>query len=155
MRKINFITALLAIGLAGAAKAQPDAPQPQPTAKCGPSWLGGCWDYSHPTLSTRQTFRSRWFLVPVGLADSAYWADALASRQAIERGCIETNADLPERPTMGDYAANWAKLELPLDALEWAIVKLNRRPANYIVAAMSTTRIAIHMHGVHAALACR
>lgn len=137
--------------------AQPDTPQPQSApgvVKCGPRWMGGCWDLNHPNLSVAQTFRSPHWLVPVALGDAAYWADALESRAAIRRGCVEGNADLPLRPSIGDYAENWAKFELPLDALEWAIVKLNRRPTNWIVNGMAATRVTIHMRGVHSAVTC-
>lgn len=159
----NIITDLLLIlGLTISAGAQtlPDAPQPQPkpyrptSTGCGPRWAGGCWDYSHPTLSVRDTFKSKQFWIPIALGDGAYWADALESRAAIKRGCIEGNADLPANPTVGDYAINWAKFELPLDVLEWAIIRLNRRPTNYIVNAMTAARVTVHMRGVHAAVGC-
>lgn len=131
--------------------AQPDAPQPQPKRN-GP-WAP--WDYSHPTLSVAQTFRSPHFLIPTLTADAAYVADAWQSRRAIERGCAEGNADLPARATAGDYAVNWAKVELPMDVLQWALVKLNRRVTNYFVIGVAGTRSIVHMHGMAVAMGCR
>ncbi len=130
--------------------AQPDAPQPQ-KSPCG--W-SGCWDYSHPNLSVGQTLKSPWFWGPVGASEAAYWTDVYTSRQAFKRGCVETNQDLSPHPSLSEYTANWAKTELLLDAFQWAIVKLNRKPTNYIATAMGVARVTIHSRGIYAGLNC-
>jgi hypothetical protein len=152
--QINFVIVLLLTGMAFAELPEAPLPQAAPVSHCGPHWMGGCWDYTHPTLAPGKTFQSLHFWAPIGLADAAYVADAWTSEQAIRRGCTEGNADLPSRPNAGDYAKNWAKFELPLDAFAWMIVKLNRPVTNHIVEAMAATRIAVHMRGVHTALGC-
>lgn len=148
------------LSICAGAQILPDAPStsqpPVPAVKqtCGPSWLGGCWDYTHPTLTIGKTFKSPNFLIPVLLGDGAFWADALESRKAIERGCVESNYDLPSRPTVGNYAVNWTKFELPMDVFEFILIKLNRKPTNFIVYGMTSARVTVHMLGVHSAVTC-
>lgn len=154
----TILSIIFTVLLAALAFAQPDGPHPQspPPAvrRCGPAWMGGCWDYSRPTLSVGKTFKSPWFWGTVGAAEAATWADKLTSQAATDRGCFESNPDLPLRPTLGDRAELWAKTDLPLDAFMWAVVKLNRRPTNWIVTGMSAARVTIHLRGVAAALSC-
>lgn len=153
--------AMVIMLLVGCAFAEPDAPSTSRarhvpvgavTSPCGSS---GCWDYSHPNLTVGQTFKSRNFYIPVALSEASYWSDVGFSLVAIRRGCTEGNPDLPARPTLGNYAENWAKTELPLDILHWGLAKLNRKPTNIMSHVLGLVRMGVHGNGIYAATQCR
>lgn len=134
---------------------QPQAPPPVVEKHCGPHWLGGCWDYSRPTLSVKKTFTNPNWVVTTVAADAAYAIDAWKSREAIERGCIEGNTDLPPRATAADYAKNWALKEAPMDGLAWMLTKLHRPILDRMVDGMAIARIVVHGIGTAQAIQCR
>lgn len=148
--------------LIGTALGLPDAPSTsQPvrhepkTALTSPCGSTGCWDYDHPNLSIKETFKSKHFYIPIGLAEASYWSDVGFSLTAIHRGCTEGNPDLPARPVLGQYFENWAKTELPLDILQWSLVKLNRKPTNIMTHVIAMVRMGVHGNGIYTATQCR
>lgn len=95
---------ILASGLA-VAQSLPDAPSPQPSATCGPSWLGGCWDIHQPQLGYGETFKSPSFYVPFFGLLAANAIDIEATRAS---GCGEAH-DFGRKPSrLSQYGQDFA-----------------------------------------------
>lgn len=147
--KLNL---LLSLVLCGMAWGQPDAPKPQPPPEkhCGPRWAGGCWDYGHRNLTVAQTFKSPWWYGPTVIWVASAAIDSGISYTHLSSVCSEGNADLPPYPSIGQYAEEFAKTDLPLIAFGWAITKLNRRVPHYIYIGMTTYATTLHARGAYA-----
>lgn len=140
----------------------PDAPSvvqhdPAPAAKqtCGPSWLGGCWDYSRPTLSVKQTFKSPWFYGPTIAWVASDMLDVEMTHAYEGHPCVEGNEDLSKLPTRGELYRNIAETEGPLLVLGWIIVKVHRKPTDFIYTGMATYVVVKHTHAALQWPGCR
>lgn len=135
----------------------PDTPQPQEPpapARCGPKWLGGCWNYGHPTLTIGQTFKSPWFYGPTTMWLGSAVFDNEVTHAYLGKPCTESNRDLPFMPTRGQLYLETVKTDLPLIALGWGMVKLNRRVPRFMYIGMATYATQSHLRGAVSWFSC-
>lgn len=79
----------------------PDAPSQ--LKKCGPKWLGGCYNYDSPKPTNREVLKDPVFLWPTVGQWTAVAFDMAATEQGLHNGsgCVERNQDLGPHPSLG------------------------------------------------------
>lgn len=91
---------------------------------CGPSWMGGCWDYSAPHPSNGDVLKSPLFIWPT----VAEWSGAafdigITWRGLQEHKCVEGNPIYGQNPSLKDLALTNLAAHAGITAMRFVILK--------------------------------
>lgn len=124
------------------------APSPDSAVKCGPKWMGGCWDLNHRNYSWKENFTSpSWYWPMLGWIAADVYDAEMTHEGLAHHHCHEGAEGLAGNPSRGQLYLYEVRNEAPLWVMNYFIHKLNRKGTTIISIGQAGAAMGVHIHG--------